>query len=124
MPIVFRHQKGGPLTIEEVDGNFADLDRRLKVLETEGIQAEGIAVINQIEDKLEIIGTQGSNFGRFEMPKATPQPKGLWQAGVQYLPLDWINIGPKLYACVHAHQSNIFVNDLEAGYWRVLVSAG
>jgi hypothetical protein len=121
MPIIYRRDKGGPLTIEEVDGNFADLDRRLRLLETDGIQAEGVARIRQEGETLEITGTRGTAFGRFTLPKVIPTPKGAWKTDAAYTVLDWVQMGRNLYACVLPHRSGIFTDDLRAGSWKILV---
>ncbi|MCE3230906.1 MAG: hypothetical protein K0R52_834 [Alphaproteobacteria bacterium] len=59
MGIVYRHQKQEPLTIEEMDGNFANLDERVKNLETKPPLAEGIANVAQEGDQLMILGSRG-----------------------------------------------------------------
>lgn len=123
MPIIYRRDKDGSLTIEEVDGNFADLDKRLKILETEGIQAEGIGRILQDGDIIEIIGTRGTSFGRFILPKVIPNPKGAWKTDTVYTLLDWVQRERNLYACMAPHRSNLFAEDLQAGYWKILVEA-
>jgi len=123
MPIIYRRDKGGPLTIEEVDGNFADLDRRLRLLETDGTQAEGIARIHQEGEILEITGTRGTAFGRFRLPKVIPNPKGAWKTDTPYTILDWVQVGRSLYACVLPHRSGVFADDLRAGSWKILVES-
>lgn len=121
MTLIYRRDKAGPLTIEEVDGNFEDLDRRLQRLETTGIQAEGIARITQNGESLEITGTRGTTFGHFVLPKLIPQPRGPWKASTSYLLMDWVQMGKALYSCVRAHQSISFDEDQRAGYWQVLM---
>jgi len=123
MPIIYRRDKGGPLTIEEVDGNFANLDRRLQHLETAGIQAEGIGRIRQEGEIIEITGTRGTIFGRFILPKVIPNPKGAWQTDTHYALLDWVQREGGLYACVLPHHSRLFADDLRSGYWKILVEA-
>jgi hypothetical protein len=123
MPIIYRRDKGGPLTIEEVDGNFADLDRRLRLLETEGIQAEGIGRIRQEGEIIIITGTRGTAFGRLTLPKVIPNPKGAWKTDTAYAVLDWVQRERNLYACVLPHRSALFDEDLRAGYWKILMEA-
>jgi hypothetical protein len=121
MPIIYRHDKGGPLTIEEIDGNFAYLERRLRTLETDGIRAESIAHIRQVGDVIEIIGTKGTPFGRFALPKVIPTPRGAWETATAYAVLDWVQKDRSLYTCVVPHRSNVFGDDLRAGSWKTLM---
>ena len=53
MPILYRHQKGSPLTTEEVDGNFYELISRLESLEQKTTQNESIIKVEQKGDQLD-----------------------------------------------------------------------
>lgn len=121
MTLIYRRDKAGPLTIEEVDGNFEDLDKRIHILETEGIRAEGIAQILQIGDSLEIKGTRGTVFGRFALPRFIPQARGHWKTGVEYRITDWVQMGKKLYCCREPHLSTAFEDDLKTSYWQLVM---
>ncbi|MEI8295008.1 MAG: hypothetical protein WCG04_00595 [Alphaproteobacteria bacterium] len=121
MPIIYRHDKGGPLTIEEIDGNFAYLDRRLLALETDGIQSEGIAHIRQDGDIIEIVGTRGTSFGRFMLPRVIPNPRGAWEDDTPYAILDWVQNDRGLYACIVPHRAHVFADDLRSGFWKILM---
>lgn len=120
MPIIYRRAKSSPLTIEEVDGNFSCLDERLKRLETEGLVGEGIARIDQEGDVLHILGSKGSDLGRFNLPKVFPSPRGNWITETAYLPMDWVQQGRRIYVCVKAHTSSVFATDLEATKWKLV----
>jgi hypothetical protein len=113
--IVYRHQKGEPLTIEEMDGNFADLDSRLTVLERKPPMGEGIARVSQEGDQLTIHGTFGNELGKAVLPKVFPNPKGKWQPNMTYRVLDWVQVRQGLYSCVKAHTSADFYDD--QAYW-------
>lgn len=41
MAITYRTEKGSPLTVEEIDGNFRELETRLNTLEEHGEGGEG-----------------------------------------------------------------------------------
>jgi hypothetical protein len=84
MGTIYRHQKKEPLTVEEMDGNFANLDERVKALETKTPLGEGIAKITQEGDQLTVHGTLGNILGQVRLPKAFPNAKGKWQPQTVY----------------------------------------
>jgi hypothetical protein len=118
MGIVYRHQKQEPLTIEEMDGNFANLDERVKNLETKPPLAEGIANVAQEGDQLMILGTFGSRLGRVVLPKAFPNPRGKWQPETVYRVLDWVQESRGVYSCLVPHTSTDFQQD--QGNWALV----
>ena len=118
MTLVFRHQKNEPLTIEEMDGNFAALNDRLHVLETSPRQAEGIAKISQEGDQLTVLGTSGRTLGMVVLPKAFPAFRGKWQAGTDYRILDWIQEENAVYSCISPHSSEDFLKDRQ--HWALV----
>ncbi len=111
MSIVYRHQKNEPLTIEEMDGNFANLDARLKLVETKPPLGEGIARITQEGDQLTVHGTFGGILGKVVLPKIFPNFKGKWQPSTPYRVMDWVQVKQNLYSCVKAHTSIEFSED-------------
>jgi hypothetical protein len=113
MGIIYRNKKQEPLTIEEMDGNFANLDERIIALETTPPLAEGIAKITQEGDQLTFLGTFGNPLGKAILPKVFPTPKGKWQADTVYQILDWVQVKQSLYSCVQAHRSGKFGEDKE-----------
>ena len=113
MGIIYRHQKKEPLTIEEMDGNFANLEARVNSLERHPPLVEGIANVSQEGDLLKIHGTLGSLLGQVRLPKAFPTHKGKWQANTMYRVLDWVQMKPGVYSCIQAHTSSEFNADLE-----------
>lgn len=108
MGLVYRHQKKEPLTIEEMDGNFAYLEERVKNLEAKSPLAEGIANIIQQGDQLTVHGTFGTILGQVTLPKAFPNPRGKWQPETAYRVLDWVQIRQSVYSCVQPHTSTDF----------------
>jgi hypothetical protein len=117
MGIVFRQEKGSPLSIEEMDGNFKDLHERVIFLENHPLQAEGIGKIEQEQDLLKITGTFGSNLGTFILPKVLPRLCGMWKEQTMYRQTDWVQKEKNLYVCTHSHQSENFSEDLKKDYW-------
>ena len=118
MGIVYRHQKNEPLTIEEMDGNFANLEKRIKNLESKPILPESIASITQEGDRLMVHGTFGTVLGQAILPKAFPSYRKLWQPDTDYRVLDWVQVNHSLYSCVHPHTSKDFETD--HAYWAVV----
>lgn len=111
MGIIYRHQKKEPLSIEEMDGNFATLEKRLKHLESNPPLTEGIAHIIQEGDRLTFQGTLGTVLGHATLPKAFPSYRGKWQPNASYHILDWVQLKQGLYACVQPHTSKSFQED-------------
>lgn len=112
MGIIYRHQKKEPLTIEEMDGNFAHLEARMNSLERHPPFVEGIANITQEGDQLRIYGTLGSLLGQVRLPKAFPTHKGKWQANTAYRVLDWVQMNHGVYSCKEVHTSTELNADL------------
>ncbi len=111
MAIVYRHQKKEPLTMEEMDGNFLNLDERLRNLETKPLLAEGVGQVVQEGDQLTFQGTLGTMLGQVTLPKAFPNPRGQWQPETPYRVLDWVQVKGSVYACILAHTSTEFQDD-------------
>lgn len=111
MGIIYRHQKKEPLTIEEMDGNFATLEKRLKYLESNPPLAESIASIIQEGDRLTFQGSFGTILGHAILPKAFPNYRQKWAPETAYHVLDWVQFKNGLYACVQPHTSKDFQED-------------
>lgn len=105
MPIIYRAAKGAPLTADEVDGNFKDLDDRLKTLEETPPDAEGIASVFLENDHMTLKGTHGNTFGPFPLPKIFWKPRGPWQKETLYAPFDVVAHGKSLFSCLTGHTS-------------------
>lgn len=91
MTIVYRSEKGSPLTKEELDDNFHDLDDRVEILETEG--PLGIASIESEDGtSLTITLTDNTEQGPFPLPVATFNPAGEWTNSTPYAYLDIVNV--------------------------------
>lgn len=68
MTLTYRHQKGAPLTVEELDGNFKEIDNRLQQLENH--MGETLGKIELEGNQLSFMGSLGTHFGTFTLPKA------------------------------------------------------
>jgi hypothetical protein len=113
MSLVYRHQKNEPLTIAEMDGNFAGLDQRLKLLETTPVQAEAISAFVQEGDQVTIMGTFGNKLGQVILPKVFFNPRGKWEQGQAYRILDWVQVEKSIYSCSKPHKAENFKADRE-----------
>ena len=111
MSIIYRQQKGEPLTIAEMDGNFADLHERLTILETTPPLAEGVGSISQERDQVTFHGTLGTVLGQIKLPKVFPNPCGRWQPETAYYVMDWVQVSRGLYSCRSPHTSQDFEAD-------------
>lgn len=105
MTIIYRHEKGAPLTSEEIDGNFKELDGRLKTLEENKEEGEGLAKIQIEGDQISFRGTFGKDFGTFTLPKATLNLCGSWCEQKPYRKLDLVTMHNALYCCTEDHMS-------------------
>lgn len=118
MTLIYRAQKGAPLTIEEMDENFKDLDTRLAVLESQESHEGGISQINLEGDELIIQGLHGMTVGRVRLPIPHFQGRGEWEALQDYGIYDLVRHEAALYLCLKAHKSDYF--DQERECWQVL----
>lgn len=118
MGIVYRQSKQEPLTIEEMDGNFAYLEERLKFLEDKPPVAEGVASLTQEGDQVTFQGTFGTHLGKILLPKAFPACRGKWLSETSYCVLDWVQFQQGIYSCVKAHTSKNFEED--KGCWALV----
>jgi hypothetical protein len=117
--LTYRIEKGSPLMAEEMDGNFRDLDERLKILENHLEAGEGIGKIFSQGDQLIIMGSQGTELGTFSLPKMTLSPRGTWNPEVSYLSLDLVTHAHTLYYCLKDHTSKNWEED--NSLWQQIV---
>ena len=76
MVLVLRCEKGGPLTSEELDGNFEWLEEKIQAVEEIPAQGEGIDQVVQEGSQIRLIGSYGKDFGAFSMYQNLPVCKG------------------------------------------------
>ncbi len=121
MPIVYRSEKGAPLTRDEVDNNFRELDQRIEKLTSSTYQTEGIGDIQVHGDRLTIIGNRGAKFGPFKLPVVGYTPRGAWAAGRDYAIYDVVSQQGNAYVCSTAHFGQNF--EQEQKHWQLLFQA-
>lgn len=120
MSIIYRANKGAPLSAAEIDGNFKELEARPTHLEEHPERGEGIGKIQVVNDQMTLIGTFGSDFGTFYLPKAILKPCGSWTSQMAYQRLDLITYENTLYCCVKDHISTTWMQDEEA--WKAILT--
>jgi hypothetical protein len=118
MTIIYRAQKGAPLTMEELDGNFKDLDTRLERVEEQAPYEGGISQVILEGDELVIQGPQDTTVGRVRLPMPQFLGRGEWQDHQDYSVYALVRHETALYLCLKAHQSTHF--DQERHYWQLL----
>lgn len=116
MSITYRHEKGSPLTVQEIDGNFKELETRLKILEDHAEEGEGIEKIHLEGDRLTFTGTFGKDFGTFTLPKPSLNPCGPWSPEKPYKKLDLVTVESGLYYCAMDHTSTTWTQDTP--FWK------
>ncbi|MGB0934832.1 MAG: hypothetical protein ACPGXY_02075 [Alphaproteobacteria bacterium] len=122
MTITYRGQKGAPLTIEEMDANFRELEEAIEKLRKAPVQAESIQDVRVDEDQLTFIGSQGTQYPAVTMPTVPFKARGRWQATQSYIKHDVVMHETSLFACTKAHTaSENFTRDSKM--WQVLLQA-
>ena len=74
MTIILRKIKNAPLTIDELDGNFQDLDERIKQLNTAMATSASIATIERNGNSLWFISKTGDIVADVPLPDTTLTP--------------------------------------------------
>lgn len=118
MPITYRQEKGSPLTVQEIDGNFKELETRLKILEENPEAGEGIEKIHMEGDQITFTGTFGKDFGTFTLPKPSLNPCGPWSPQKPYRKLDLVTVDNALYWCTADHLSSLWSE--EGPFWNAV----
>lgn len=111
MTITYRHEKGSPLTVQEIDCNFKELEQRLNALEDHLEVGEGLGKIHMEGDKISFLGTFGTDFGTHSLPKASLNPCGAWVTQTPYKQLDLVTVENALYCCLTEHISTRWLQD-------------
>lgn len=118
--ITYRTEKGAPLTIEEMDGNFKEIEARLKTLETHLESGEGIGKILMQGETITVMGTFGTELGAFPWPKASLTPRGKWSSQTPYQRLDVVTHNNSVYCCSQDHLSSLWEQDGHA--WQEILT--
>lgn len=69
MPIILRQTKDAPLTVAELDGNFADLDSRINQLSSAMAKTVSIATIERFGSELHFISNTGDTIATVRLPE-------------------------------------------------------
>lgn len=125
MAIVYRENKGAPLTVSEIDQNFRTLENRLGFIEQGQILGvEGIARVEQNGNEISFIGTQGSVFGPVQLSGGLSF-KGDWLAARFYQQGDVVLRTGSSYVAIRPHTAAAdFMSDLELERWMPLAYRG
>lgn len=122
--LTLRGQVDRPLTFSEIDGNFTALrdfaeEINLRIITTQG---EGIETITLQNGTITFHGTKSTNWGPFELPVATPNPRGDWEADTSYNKNDII-LAPDGagYICTEDHLSP---EDFDPDRWVKIAEKG
>ncbi|MFN7709860.1 MAG: hypothetical protein ACK5O7_02705 [Holosporales bacterium] len=123
MPLIYRRDKGIPLTMEELDGNFQFLHDRLALVEQLGQDSGGAPgfTIEQQGDVLIFRGADRQTLGQFRIPIPHLSPRGTWQPQTTYAVLDLVHAEGGSYVCKTAHTSTSFAGD--RAHWQPLLAA-
>lgn len=122
MSLIYRENKGSPLSVQEIDGNFKFLNQRLELIENgQVIGVDGIDRIEQDGSTVIFYGTSGAQIGSVEIPQGL-QFRGDWQFSTYYNKGDVISYLNSSYVCVISHNSSAetIYQDIELERWTVL----
>lgn len=111
MTITYRSEKGSPLTVQEIDGNFKELEQRINTLENHPEVGEGLGKIHVEGDQISFLGTFGTDFGTHSLPKTNLNPCGTWATQMAYKKLDLVTAENALYCCIIGHISTTWPQD-------------
>lgn len=120
MSIIYRTEKGSPLTSQEIDGNFKELETRITQLEDHPEAGESLGKISVEGDQISFTGSFGTDFGSFTLPKAALSPRGTWVTQTSYKELDLVTSENALHCCIHKHISVTWEQD--RSYWKCIFS--
>ena len=101
--IIYRIAKGAPLTGEDLDHNFKELELRLEAMELEKSQIP--LSLNLEGDVLfQGVGVEKRSLGR--VPSVHFNPRGYWQCDMDYFPSDLVLVDDQIFCCLKAHLSS------------------
>lgn len=116
--ITLRKNKQAPLTCEELDGNFIDLEERLKKLEQNSQEADPLTKIEEKDGHIIFIGSKGKVLGTVSPPLLHIAFKGAWKENIPYLVNDMIAHGSDILICKVPHVAKKFTKK----NWDVVLS--
>lgn len=119
MTITLRSQKEAPLTIEELDDNFKELNERLTALEEGKFTVESLEKINIEGQELAFVSTLGKELGRCSLPAPALQGRGNWEEKQNYCQGDVVRFQDRIFLCQQSHTSSLSP-DLDESNWKAL----
>lgn len=121
--MIYRSEKGSPLSMQELDGNFKELFRMIQELHhqnmSEKIIPESLKAVHQDGDKIMFEGTCGTDLGTVTLPTITPHIRGDWKKEEYYCVHDWVVFEHKTYTCIAHHVAENFAKEIAK--WRVVI---
>ena len=123
MTITYRNLKGAPLSADELDQNFRELQDRLEALEVSS-SAQNLGGVTRIFQEGRDIAFENQAreiIGRLTLPQLQLRPRGAWAPQTEYAFYDVCLFEGKTYLCNSAHQSGEAFTD-HASSWGVIFS--
>ena len=125
--MIFRCEKGKPLTFLEMDQNFQEIldhissfeNRITKIEESLFSQPSQPFFIDQEGEEIVFKGPEKKEYGRVRLPIFRPNLRGEWCAKEYYHMHDWVVVKGHTYGCIDAHVSEHFEEDCKK--WRIVM---
>ncbi|WP_375453439.1 hypothetical protein [uncultured Methylobacterium sp.] len=124
--ITLRSDVQRPLYVGEIDGNFSDLDGRLRDIETRGLLGIALADVSwdAVGEEVTFSYEDGQTYGPIELPASMFKARGDWVIGTPYEARDLVTVSGSSYVARGDHVAGAFADDLLAGKWQVVAAAG
>lgn len=120
--LVYRSEKEAPLSIEELDGNFRDLDNRLKYLEEKIQTANILQDIKVDNNRFTFINPQGKVLADVPIPSIQLNAKGVWTPRTTYKKFDVIAMPGQSLICLQDHHSaENLPDDIKDKKWQLFI---
>lgn len=105
MSLIYRTEKGAPLSAKELDDNFRQLHGRIKELEN---AERVIHRISASEDHLILKDSAGVEISRVKIPVISLNSRGEWRDDVPYARNDLVTYLGDVMICTHSHGPSTF----------------
>ena len=122
MVLVYRHEKNAPLSHQELDGNFKDLDQRIQYLEEKIEKANILHHIKIEKERIFFLGTQGHVLADIPVPTIKFTPRGSWAPQTYYQKFDVVAVPGQTFLCTENHCSGTTLqNDITEKKWQLFI---
>lgn len=103
--ITFYRDAQRSLRAPEIDENFSDLDRRLRAIESLGLQAVAFDSVTWDSASGTILFTYSDRrtYGPVSLPQSFFVARGPWMSGLAYQYRDLVSVAGSLYVCRGDH---------------------